>query len=83
MYSCSYKFINYIGKFIKPIVTDVTITPAISIPKTIRGNAFLIGTPKTKATKEPVQAPVKGNGIATKATKANSFQRLNFFKCFL
>ena len=34
-----------------------------------------MGTPKTKATNAPVQAPVSGKGIATNKTKASS---LNF-----
>jgi len=65
-----------------PLVKQTTITPAIKTPKTIKGRARLIGTPKTKAAKDPVQAPVKGKGIATRITKAKSRQRSNFFECF-
>ena len=65
-----------------PNVIAVTIIPAIKTPKAIKGKARLMGMPNTKAAKAPVQAPVKGKGIATKIIKAKSRQRSNFLECF-
>ena len=58
-------------------VNNVTNKPAMSIPIKIKGRAVLKGILKINAQIEPVQAPVKGRGIATKITKASSFQFLN------
>jgi len=66
---------------ITPAVTKLTITPAINTPKIISKKAFLIGTPKTKAAKAPVQAPVKGKGMATNKIKASSLNFWNFLEC--
>lgn len=63
-------------------VKAVTIKPAIITPKNINGKAFLNGTLKIKAQIEAVHTPVKGNGIATKITKANSLHCSNFLQCF-
>ena len=52
------------------LIRASTISPAIKTPKNIKGNAFLKGTPNKKAAIEPVQAPVKGKGIATKLINA-------------
>jgi len=41
-----------------------------------------LGRPKTKATKLPVHAPVKGKGMATKNNKANSLNLSTFTLCF-
>lgn len=57
-----------------PNVNKLTNTPAIRTPKNIKGKAILKGILKRKAQIEPVQAPVKGKGMATKITKNSSFQ---------
>jgi hypothetical protein len=69
-------------KLIIPNDRMVTITPAPTTPNDTRGRAFLKGMPKRKAHKEPVQAPVKGRGMATKITKAKSLHFSNVFSCF-
>ena len=46
-----------------------TIKPAAKTPATIGGIAFLGGKSKKFAINEPTQAPVPGNGIATKINK--------------
>ena len=48
-----------------PYVTVVIISPAISTPRAIIGNAFLGGISKSDAISAPVQPPVPGSGIAT------------------
>lgn len=47
------------------------------------GKAYLNLTPKRKAAKLPVQAPVAGRGMATNNTKAKAPNLLNFGPCFL
>ena len=62
-----------------PKVVKVTTKPAIKTPRVIKGKAFFQGIPNKKAHKDPVQAPVKGKGMATRITRANSFHCSNFF----
>ena len=50
-------------------VSTVTINPAMIIPVAMSGIAFRAGIPKAHDAKEPVQAPVIGNGIATRTTR--------------
>ena len=50
-------------------VSTVTINPAMIIPVAMSGIAFRAGIPKAHDAKEPVQAPVIGNGIATRITR--------------
>ena len=50
-------------------VSAVTMSPAMIIPVAISGIAFRAGIPKAHDAKEPVQAPVIGNGIATRTTR--------------
>ena len=45
--------------------------PAINTPQNISDKAFFQGIPKRKAAIDPVQAPVTGNGMATKIIKAS------------
>lgn len=54
------------------LINPKTIIPDIATPVAINGNAFLKGTANKKAATAPVQAPVKGKGIATKLIKAIS-----------
>ena len=68
---------------ITPKLTKVTTTPAISIPKKIKGKAFLNGIPKTKAATEPVQPPVIGKGMATKRIRAIGPHFWTAFLCLL
>lgn len=51
-------------------VAAKTIAPAIITPKLIKGKAILTGILNKKAIIDPVQPPVIGKGIATKAIKA-------------
>lgn len=62
-------------------VNKVTIIPAPIIPNKIKKLAFLIGMPKRKAAKAPVQAPVIGKGMATKTKRAISPYNSNFLEC--
>src|SRR3989339_1692977 len=57
---------------IAPIVISNTIVAEIKTPPKIYGKDFLRGTPKTKATKAPVKAPVIGNGIPTNNIKPSN-----------
>ena len=45
---------------------QVTIVPAINIPMKMDKKACLNFNPKRTAVSEPVQAPVRGRGTATK-----------------
>ena len=58
-----------------PKVMAPTTNPAIKTPSKIRGKARRNGMPNKNAAMDPVQAPVIGNGIATKSTSARSPQR--------
>jgi hypothetical protein len=62
---------------------EVTIIPAVIIPKVIGKIAFLNGIPNNQAAMDPVQAPVIGKGIATKMNKAKGPYFLIFFIVFL
>ena len=57
--------------FMPKRVKAVTKIPAKSAPKLISQKAFLYLTPNKNAAIEPVQTPVKGNGIATNRTNAH------------
>ena len=60
-----------------PNDNKLTITPAIITPIAINPNARQNGILKTTPAKAPVQAPVKGRGIATKEIKAKSPHLIN------
>jgi len=64
------------------MVQSVVIIPATNIPSVIAGIALLYGMPKRYAHSAPVQPPVPGRGIATKAIRASSFQSRNLFSYF-
>ena len=55
-----------------PIVAAVTIAPAMSTPAAMAAKDGQNLKPNKKATTQPVQAPVKGMGIATKMASATS-----------
>jgi hypothetical protein len=55
-----------------PIVATVTIAPAMSTPAAMAAKDGQNLKPSKKATAQPVQAPVKGKGMATKMANAVS-----------
>ena len=68
-----------------PYVTVVIISPAISTPRAIIGNAFLGGISKSDAISAPVQPPVPGSGIATNSKSPHCLPRFilsRFFSAF-
>jgi hypothetical protein len=60
----------------------VTIIPAVITPAIIGIIAFLGEMPNNQAAMDPVQAPVIGNGMATKRNKAKFPYFLIFFDVF-
>ena len=52
--------------WIKPKVTVVIMAAAIHTPKKMEGMALFNRMSSTAATNAPVQAPVPGNGMATR-----------------
>ena len=68
-----------------PYETSVRITPAINIPMSAEIIDFQKFMLKTAATREPVQAPVAGRGMATKSAtpqKAYFSTLPRFFSAF-
>jgi len=59
------------------------IIPAIKTPKLIITSAFFFSIPKTKAISAPLQAPVKGSGIATNGKRVQTAYFSTFLECFL
>lgn len=74
---------KYLLKAIPKFKAEITIIPAIPIPEAIKGKAIQKGIPNKKATIEPVQPPVTGNGKATKITKAIRVPYFNFLELYL
>ncbi len=66
---------------IAPVETARTRRPAVKTPAMMAGIANLSSMPKSQATRLPVQAPVPGDGMATKANKAQRPYRSIFAEC--
>tara|TARA_Y100000590_G_scaffold374356_1_gene438659 strand:+ start:53 stop:430 length:378 start_codon:yes stop_codon:yes gene_type:complete len=68
---------------IPAIVSDVTIEELINTPNIIAKTDFDFDNPKRYEANEPVQTPVKGNGIPTKIIKPKNFNRFTISPFFL
>ena len=76
-----YNHVSTVPIFMPVSVSKVTIVPAITIPTAISRMAFRAGIPKTHDAREPVQAPVIGNGIATRNTRKTGPYLANWLLC--
>jgi hypothetical protein len=54
------------NRWMTPRLANRTSSPAMTMPKAIQGNDFLLGRPINRAASAPVHAPVPGSGIATR-----------------